>query len=169
MKWLRRLFYLIVILAVIAVPPYYLLVMESHMPSSGSYSIDMAEVRRLADSIPGDKPQEIRVETIAHLAFPRTAIMAGDTWENDDMPISSYQLVYPDHTAIIDTPDRRTGAAVEDGGERHPRHLGFGRMGQHDRRRHAERHRLVGVLDSKARRIGPGGRVRLRRQFAQSR
>lgn len=103
MVWLRRILYLVVFLAVLAVPAYWWLIMESHMPSTGSYSIDMAEVRRLADAMPGDKPTEVRVETVASIDFPRTAIMAGDTWEQDAMPMSSYQLVYADRTAIIDT------------------------------------------------------------------
>lgn len=103
MKWLRRILYLVVFLAVLAVPAYWWLIMESHMPSSGSYAIDMAEVRRLADTLPGDKPTEVRVETVAAIDFPKTAIMAGDTWEQEAMPMSSYQLVYADRTAIIDT------------------------------------------------------------------
>src|SRR5512134_390463 len=110
MKWLRRLLYLVLVLAAIGAPAYYWLIVESHMPSEGSYTIDMAEVRRLADSLPGDKPQELRVETVASIAFPRTAIMAGDGWEADDMPMSAYQLVYPDRTGMIDTGvDENTG------------------------------------------------------------
>lgn len=103
MIWLRRVLYFFIFLLVLAVPTYWWLLMESHVPSTGSYSIDMAEVRRLADTLPGDKPSEIRVETVASIDFPRTAIMAGDTWEQDAMPMSSYQLVYADKTAIIDT------------------------------------------------------------------
>jgi glyoxylase-like metal-dependent hydrolase (beta-lactamase superfamily II) len=103
MKWLRRLLYLVLFLVAIGAPAYYWLIVESHMPSEGSYTIDMAEVRRLADSLPGDKPQEVRVETVASISFPRTAIMAGDGWDSDDMPMSAYQLVYPDHTGMIDT------------------------------------------------------------------
>ena len=101
--WLRRLGIMLVILAVLAVPAYWWLLMESHAPAGGSYSIDMAEVRRLADSIPGDKPAEIRVETIAPMNFPATAVVAGDGWDPVDMAISAYQVVYADHTAIIDT------------------------------------------------------------------
>lgn len=103
MIWLRRILYFVLFLAVLAVPTYWWLIMESHMPSTGSYSIDIAEVRRLADSMPGEKPVEVRVETIASGDFPKTAIMAGDTWEPEGMPMSSYQLVWADRTGIIDT------------------------------------------------------------------
>ncbi|MCE9523534.1 MAG: MBL fold metallo-hydrolase [Alphaproteobacteria bacterium] len=103
MKWLRRLFYLVVVLVLIGAPVYYWLIVESHIPSEGSYAIDMAQVRALAASLPGDKPAEIRVETVSHLSFPKTIIVAGDTWDAADIPVSSYQLVYADRTAIIDT------------------------------------------------------------------
>jgi glyoxylase-like metal-dependent hydrolase (beta-lactamase superfamily II) len=100
---LRRLFYLVVFLAALTAPAYYWLIMESHMPSEGTYSIDIAEVRRLADSLPGDKPAEVRVETVAISQFPKTAVVAGDGWESVDIPISAYQLVYPDRTVVIDS------------------------------------------------------------------
>ena len=73
------------------------------MPSTGAYSIDMAEVRKLADSMPGDKPSAVRVETVAHLNFPKTAVVAGDSWEATDMPVSAYQVVYADRTVMVDT------------------------------------------------------------------
>ena len=92
MKWLRRIGYLVLVLAVIGSGAYYWLIVESHLPSEGSYTIDMAEVRRLADTLPGDKPTEIRVETVAHFSFPKTAVVAGDGWDPADMPVSSYQL-----------------------------------------------------------------------------
>lgn len=101
--WLRRLGILLAVLVVLAVPAYWWFVMESHMPSTGAYTIDMAEVRRLADSMPGDKPTEVRVETVSHLTFPKAAVVAGDSWESTDMPVSAYQVVYPDHTVIVDT------------------------------------------------------------------
>jgi len=113
MKWLRGLGYLVVVLAVIGAGAYYWLIVESHLPSEGSYTIDMAEVRRLADTLPGDKPTEIRVETVAHFSFPKTAVVAGDGWDPTDMPVSSYQLVYADRTAIIDTAlDEAAGKAA---------------------------------------------------------
>ena len=99
---LRRLVYFVVFLAALAAPAYYWLIMESHMPSEGSYSIDIAEVRRLADSLPGDRPTEIRVETVAITQFPKTAVVAGDGWDSVDIPISAYQLIYTDRTVVID-------------------------------------------------------------------
>ena len=92
----------LVVLLVVAGAAYYWLLVESHVPESGRFSIDMAEVRRLAGSIPGDKPQSVRVEQVALFRFPAIAILAGDVWVQRDIPVFSYQLVYPDHTAVID-------------------------------------------------------------------
>ena len=102
-KWLRRILISLGVLAAIGGAAYYWLVVDSSAPSSGSYSIDMAEVRRLAGSISGDKVTEVHVEHVASFSFPATAAVAGDGWATLDVPVQSYQLVFPDHTAIIDT------------------------------------------------------------------
>ena len=45
----------------------------------------------------------------------------------------------------------------------------IGGLRQRHCRRHAERDRVVGIFDGEARRIGAGRRIRLRREFAQTR
>jgi glyoxylase-like metal-dependent hydrolase (beta-lactamase superfamily II) len=101
--WLRRILVVLVVLGVIGAGAYYWFIVDSSAPTSGSYTIDMTEVRRLANSMTGEKPQEIRVEHVASFEFPATAAVAGDGWETLDVPVQSFQLVYPDKTAIIDT------------------------------------------------------------------
>jgi glyoxylase-like metal-dependent hydrolase (beta-lactamase superfamily II) len=100
---MRRVAIALGVLLVVVGLAYYWLIIESHALTRGRFSIDMAEVRRLASSLPGEKPQDIRVEQVAAFKFPATAIMAGDGWAQRDVPVFSYQLEYPDHTAIIDT------------------------------------------------------------------
>jgi glyoxylase-like metal-dependent hydrolase (beta-lactamase superfamily II) len=90
-------------LIAIAAMAYYWLIMESHMPSTGSYAIDMAQVRSLADSIEGGAPAEIRVETVGTITFPKTAVVAGDGWEGTALPVSAFQLVYADKSILLDT------------------------------------------------------------------
>jgi glyoxylase-like metal-dependent hydrolase (beta-lactamase superfamily II) len=92
------------LLALVAasIPAYWWLLVESHRAPSGSYAVDIAEVRRLADSQAGEKPRLIRVETVAHLSAPRTIVVAGDGWQRVDLPVSSYELVYQDHLTIVD-------------------------------------------------------------------
>ena len=104
MRWLRWLGYALVVLLVIGAGAYYWLIVDSSGPSGDArYEIDMAEVRRLASSLQGDKPTEIRFEHVASFKFPFTAAVAGESWEMLDVPVFSYQVVYPTGTLIIDT------------------------------------------------------------------
>lgn len=103
MKWLKRLGYVLLALIALSIPAYWWLLVESHKASPASYPIDIAEIRRLADSQAGEKPRLIRVETVAHLSAPKTIVVAGDGWQNTDLPVSSYELVYPDRVAVLDT------------------------------------------------------------------
>lgn len=102
MKWLKWGGYGLLALVGVSIPAYWWLLVESHRASSASYAVDIAEVRRLADSQAGEKPLFIRVETVAHLSAPKTIVVAGDGWQRIDLPVSSYELVYRDHLAIVD-------------------------------------------------------------------
>lgn len=102
MKWLKWGGYVLLALVVLSIPAYWWLFVESHTASPARHAIDIAEVRRLADSQGEEKPQLIRVETVAHLSAPRTIVVAGNGWQKTDLPVSSYELVYRDHLAIID-------------------------------------------------------------------
>ena len=102
MKWLKWIGYGVLALIAVSIPAYWWLLVESHTASPAGYAIDIAAVRRLADSVAGEKPRLIRVETVAHLSAPRTIVVAGDGWQSIDLPVSSYELVYSDHVAIVD-------------------------------------------------------------------
>jgi len=103
MKVLKWLGYTILALILISIPAYWWLAMESHIPSSAHYSIDMTAVRRLADAGVVDLPVAIRVETIGHLLVPATFAIAGGGWQKLDMPVSAYEIVYKDHAVVVDT------------------------------------------------------------------
>lgn len=119
MKWLRWGGFALLVLVVISIPTYWWLFVESHRASAADYVIDVTELRRLADSQAGEKPQLIRVEVVGHFAAPGAIVVAGDAWHTIDLPVSSYKLVYPDHSAVIDaalTADiaKRMGAPTVD-------------------------------------------------------
>ena len=90
------------VLAVVLSGAYYWLILEVPAPP-GRWKLDMAEVRRLAQSLPGDRPREIRVERVSDFKFPGAITRAGAGWGWLQMSVYSYQLVFPSHTAIIDT------------------------------------------------------------------
>jgi glyoxylase-like metal-dependent hydrolase (beta-lactamase superfamily II) len=102
MKWLKWGGYALLALVALSIPAYWWLLVETHRASPAGYPIDIAEIRRLADSQAGEKPQLIRVETVAHWGPPRVIVVAGDGWQHTDLPVSSYELVYRDHQAIVD-------------------------------------------------------------------
>jgi len=103
-NWKRRLQRMrILIIPGILVPlAYWWLLIESHTPS-GRFPVELAELRQLADALPGDKPKAIGVERVATLQFPAVAVYAGDGWVPADLPVYSYQLVFGSDTAIVDT------------------------------------------------------------------
>ncbi len=92
------------VLVVGSVPAYFWLFTESTVPSNGQFEIDIGQLRLLADSVPGEKPTEVRFEELASLTVPLTGIIAGSGWNDGLLTIYAFQLVYPDHaTVLIDT------------------------------------------------------------------
>lgn len=103
MKVLKWLGCGVLVLIIISIPAYWWLAIESHIPSSAHYSIDMTAVRRLANAGVVDLPIAIRVETIGHLSVPEAFAIAGGRWQNLDMPVSAYEIAYQDRAIIVDT------------------------------------------------------------------
>lgn len=99
---MKKLIKLLVILAALGVF-YWWAAVDNRMPEDAHYELDMSKLRALADSIPGEKPASVRYEKVMAFIFPQAMAMAGDPWSTVDIPIYSYQVVYPDHTAMIDT------------------------------------------------------------------
>src|SRR3569623_1311543 len=107
-KWLKGL----LITEVVLGAAYYGLVL--HSPSEGSaYTLDIAKVRELANAMPGDKPAEVRYEHIMDFQFAEAMVTAGAPWKWTPIPVYSWQLVYPDHTLIVDTAMNREIAKPE--------------------------------------------------------
>ncbi len=97
----KKLRVLLVVL-LLAVSSYWWLFVESGAPN-GTFLLDLTELRALADSMPGDKPELIRVEEMAQVEYPRVAVLAGSGWAFAKLPVFSYQLGYMDRTVMVDT------------------------------------------------------------------
>ena len=65
--------------------------MESGSPQ-GTFALELTELRTLANSLPGEKPELIRVEEVLEFEFPNTAIVAGSGWS---FGITDEQLADP--------------------------------------------------------------------------
>jgi len=101
MGFLRWIGYGLLALLILSVIGYYWLFVDTHMPS-GRFAVDMSEVRKLSDTIAGDKPIEVRVERVTSFRFPMTAAVAGAGWNEVEVPVYSYQIAYPDRAVVID-------------------------------------------------------------------
>jgi glyoxylase-like metal-dependent hydrolase (beta-lactamase superfamily II) len=69
---------------------------------AADYTIDMDEIRRLANEMPGDKPSGIRVESVGDLPFTWDLVVEGAAKEPVAMALLSYQIVFPDRIGLID-------------------------------------------------------------------
>lgn len=98
----RKLWLALVAFAVIIGGAYYWLFLESP-PLEGKFEIDIKEVRRLATAVDGQRPREIRYEHVMDFKAPDAATVTGDSWKQSTLWGVAYQIVYPDHTAILDT------------------------------------------------------------------
>jgi glyoxylase-like metal-dependent hydrolase (beta-lactamase superfamily II) len=68
-----------------------------------SWDLDLARMRQLASSLPGDKPKEIRVEDVSGMELPRALACPGQPWTKAQFRAYAYQLVFADKTIVIDT------------------------------------------------------------------
>jgi glyoxylase-like metal-dependent hydrolase (beta-lactamase superfamily II) len=109
---MKRLLWIVAALLALGLPGYYALVL--HSPARGAeFALDLAELRALADALPGEKPGAIRYEHVMTLTFSEAMIMAGAPWRKSPMPVYSYQVVYPDRTLIVDAALARATAQPE--------------------------------------------------------
>ena len=99
---MSKLLRVLMIILVIGIPGYYALAIYSPA-ATNDYALDIIKIRELANSLPGDKPVEVRYENVTALQFASAMIMAGDPWQKSLMPVYSYQVVFPDKTIIVDT------------------------------------------------------------------
>ncbi len=103
---------LLVLLLLVAGGAYYWLILESGA-APATYALDMGEVRRLADSMPGARPVSIRAAHVAPFHYPGNAVVAGDGWAPVAMEIFAYKVLFDDgSSALIDTGLTQRGAAL---------------------------------------------------------
>ncbi|TXH03751.1 MAG: MBL fold metallo-hydrolase [Nevskiaceae bacterium] len=99
MKTLLR---IALVLLALGLPAWYALVQYSPPPNH-DYALDLPRIRALAQSLPGDKPTELRYEHVMDFRFAEAMVMAGAPWRWTPIPVMAWQLVYPDKTVIVDT------------------------------------------------------------------
>lgn len=83
---------------------------DNRMPNNGIFPLEITSLRDEAAKLTGPKAERIEVETVSHTPTPKMAMVAGTSWDTVDMIRSSYRVVFPDQTLLIDTGNRREDA-----------------------------------------------------------
>lgn len=73
------------------------------VPETSAYDLNLTEIRRLASSLPGEKPLRVAHQEVAQGALPRGAVFAGEPLGTPLPNIhGAYQVVYADGFGLID-------------------------------------------------------------------
>ncbi len=97
----RKALLVLAVLVVAAIPAYFWLFTESHVPDDGAFSIDLAQVRELAGPV---GPKSIHLEQIGFMEVPSTGVVAGSGWGMISLTFYAYLLKYDDgKTVMVDT------------------------------------------------------------------
>jgi glyoxylase-like metal-dependent hydrolase (beta-lactamase superfamily II) len=94
----------LVVLLAIGFVGYRYLLGRTAVPETTPYVLDMDELRRLATSLPGERPVRVNHEQVAIGSLPRGAIFAGESIRTPEPMIhGAYQVVYADGYVVIDS------------------------------------------------------------------
>ena len=95
---------------------YYWL-LNDNQPGVDAAPLDITALRNAANSIPGEKPVSIAVETISRRGLPSLVMVAGGGWGESEIAVHAFQVNAPDRQIIIDTgysPDAAMAMGVAD-------------------------------------------------------
>jgi glyoxylase-like metal-dependent hydrolase (beta-lactamase superfamily II) len=93
-----------VVLLAIGFVGYRYLLGRTAVPEISTYALDLDELRRLASSIPGERPTRVNHEQVAEASLPRGGVFAGESlFTPHPMTHGAYQIVYPDGYIVIDS------------------------------------------------------------------
>ena len=78
------------------------------VPDVSNYSLDEARLRDLAMSLPGPRPESIRIARVGTASLPGAIMMAGKSWDAISMDHVAFQLLRSDGSfLLIDTTQSR--------------------------------------------------------------
>ena len=109
---------ILLVVAIVLAAAVYWLFYDNELPTAGAFVLDVPRLRAAA---PGTGPTRIEVEEVSHTFVPKIGVVAGTSWRKFDMMRTSYRLVWPDRSIVIDSGNslalaRKFGAATYDVG-----------------------------------------------------
>lgn len=119
-RWSIRLLVLLAVVAIAAGAAWRWLTAAEAPPAISDYEIPLTELRRLAESIPGDAPSAVRSELVAITSMPRAAVFAGESFDPHPMSHQVFEIVWPGRSLLVDTAfPRETMAQMDSSGSFH--------------------------------------------------
>ena len=100
---MRRRYKILLTLLVLVGAPYYWLLVDNRPGTARPATIDIAEARRLAASIPGPLPEVLRVQQVGWRRVPGTIFVAGSGLKRNLLSIYALQLDGPWGGIVIDS------------------------------------------------------------------
>ena len=102
MRIIRTLLVVVGVLVVIALGAGWYLLGRTPVPGKSSYQLDLAQVRQLASSLPGEGPARVNHEQVAVGSLPEGAVFAGRSLrEQHPMTHGAYQVLYGDGSFVM--------------------------------------------------------------------
>lgn len=89
----------ILLLLLLGASFYYL--GSEEVPEETAYTLDFPALRSLARSLPGELPNEVRFENIADGGMPRAAMLAGESFDLQEMARPVFQVLHPDGSFVL--------------------------------------------------------------------
>jgi glyoxylase-like metal-dependent hydrolase (beta-lactamase superfamily II) len=113
-RWLGVTLTIAVVLLLAGGGAYYWLIFDTSPPAAAQpFAFDIAAVRAKADELPGGKAGDVRVEKVAAFELPSVAAQGGFDWSPMTMTASSFQVVLPTDTIIVDAAfNAQQGASI---------------------------------------------------------
>ena len=103
-RWGRLVLGLSTALVVLLGSAWLWLTAREDVPTRSDYRIDLEELRALANSIPGTKPERVYSELVAETSLPRAAVFAGASFTAHPMVHQVFQVRWADGAfLLIDT------------------------------------------------------------------
>ena len=99
----RTCFTLFAILVIVLVVAGYILLDYSPIPAAPTYPLDIAQIRQLAQGDASLLPVRLNVLSLGQGDMPQFMVLAGGGLKTIPMPVPVFQVVYPDHTVMVDT------------------------------------------------------------------
>jgi len=73
------------------------------IPAAPTYPLDIAQIRQLAQGDASLLPVRLNILSLGQGDMPQFMVFAGGGLKTIPMPVPVFQVVYPDHTVMVDT------------------------------------------------------------------